>query len=251
MSFPAARGRGFAAVLSGRSLTLTALCKRFVACSAAFAVSLVLVLVPSGAYAQDAVPPLTLDEPIAPFVLDARGTWGRLKQLPAIAETLDVKSTDLPTRGLGLVVGAHVYPVRSRNFALGLGGELLLRARGSRTVAPAVEDGPEGAAVVTRMTALSPQLSLNFGRRTGWSYLSGGIGWASFTSELEDAPFEDPESRPRAINYGGGARWFAKKHLAFSLDLRFYSIGAQEATTARPAFPRMTMMVFSAGVSVR
>lgn len=212
---------------------------------------LLFVLFPASAHAQDPTPPLILDEPIGPYVLDARGTWARFKQLPTIAETLDVNSTELPTRGLGAVVGAHVYPVRSRKFALGLGGELLLRARASRTVPPAVEDGPEGPTVVTRLTALSPQVSLNFGRRAGWSYLSGGVGWASFTSELEDTPFEDPESRPRAINYGGGARWFARKHLAFSFDLRFYAVGPQETTTSRPAFPRMTVMVFSAGIGVR
>ena len=32
---------------------------------------------------------------------------------------------------------------------------------------------------------------------------------------------EDPIG---TINYGGGARWFAKKHMAFSLDVRFYEI---------------------------
>jgi len=218
---------------------------------AALGLSLLLMFT-GAARAQDAPPVFTLnEEPIAPFVFDARGTLARFKQLPATATALGVAATDLPTRGLGLVVGAHLYPVRRNNFALGIGGELLLRARGSNTITPAVEDGPDGPAVVTRMTALSPQLSLNFGKRNGWSYLSGGIGWASLTSELEETPFEDPESRPRAINYGGGARWFAKEHLAFSLDLRFYAVSPQEATTARPAVPRMTVMVFSAGISLR
>ena len=218
---------------------------------AALGLSLLLMFT-GAAHAQEAPPVFPLnEEPIAPFVFDARGTLARFKQLPATATALGVAATDLPTRGLGLVVGAHLYPVRRNNFALGIGGELLLRARGSNTIAPAVEDGPDGPAVVTRMTALSPQLSLNFGKRDGWSYLSGGIGWASLTSELEETPFEDPESRPRAINYGGGARWFAKEHLAFSLDLRFYAVSPQEATTARPAVPRMTVMVFSAGISLR
>jgi hypothetical protein len=216
------------------------------------ALGLLLMFLPVPAHGQDPppVPPL-LEQPIAPFVVDARGVLARFKQLPATASALGIEATDLPTRGLGLVVGAHLYPVRKRGFALGVGGELLLRARGSRTIAPAVEGGPDGPAVVTRMTALSPQVSLNFGKRDGWSYLSGGLGWASFTTELDDDPFEDPESRPRTINYGGGARWFAKKHLAFSLDLRFYAISPQEATGARPAFPRMTVMLFSAGVSTR
>jgi hypothetical protein len=204
------------------------------------------------ALAQEAAPVQGLPtEPIAPFVFDARGTFARFKELPTVAADLGVNPSDLPTRGLGLVVGAHLYPVRRQNFALGLGGELLLRARGSRTVAPTVEDGPDGPTVVTRMTALSPQVSLNFGKRDGWSYLSGGIGWASLTSELSASPLEEAESRPRAMNYGGGARWFIKEHLAFSLDLRFYAISAQEATLTRPAYPRVTVMIFSAGISAR
>jgi hypothetical protein len=197
------------------------------------------------------VPQPIFEEPIGPFVIDVRGGLARFKQDATAAAALAVEASDLPTRGLGVVLGGHVYPLRTRSFALGLGGEILLRARGSHAIAPATETGPDGSTVVTRMTALSPQVSLNFGKRTGWSYLSGGIGRASFTTELEDSPVGDPESRPMTINYGGGARWFAKKHLAFSLDLRFYAIRPQEATTARPAFPRKTVMMFSAGIGVR
>lgn len=203
------------------------------------------------AAAQDPAPGPILEEPIGPFVFDARGVLARFKADPGPAAALGLDPTALPSRGLGLTVGAHVYPLRRRNFALGLGGELLLRTRGSRTVPPATAGGADGPTVVTRMTALSPQLSMNFGRRAGWSYLSGGIGWASFTTELESDPLDEPASRPRTINYGGGARWFTSDHLAFSLDLRFYAIRPQEAEGTRPAFPRKTVMVFSAGISTR
>jgi hypothetical protein len=213
--------------------------------------SALLLLVAGSAHAQDPIPPAVLDEPIAPFVFDARGTLARFKQDPASASALGVLPTDLPTRGLGLAVGAHVYPVRKRHFALGLGGEILLRARASRTIPAAVEGGLEGPTIVTLMSAVSPQLSLNFGKRDGWSYLSGGIGWAKLTTELRDDPFEEPESRTRAINYGGGARWFIKKHVAFSFDFRFYAVSPQEATLIRPGASRMTVMVISAGISAR
>jgi hypothetical protein len=217
---------------------------------AALCVALFLVAaVP--AFAQEPAPPPLLEEPIAPFVFDVRATLARFTQDPLSAAAVGVQPVDLPTRGLGLAAGAHFYPVRTRNFALGLGGEILLRARASRTIPPAVENGPDGPTVVTRMTAVSPQVSLNFGKRDGWSYLSGGIGWANFTTELQDDPFENPESSPRAINYGGGARWFAKKHVAFTFDLRFYAISAQPATLLRPQFSSVTVMVFSAGVSLR
>lgn len=208
--------------------------------------------VPAPAAAQDPVPPLPiLEDPIGPFVVDARVTLARFKALPATANAVGVDAAHLPTRGLGLVVGGHFYPLRGRSWAAGIGGEVLLRASGSRTVPPETEEGPDGPTVVTRMTAVSPQVSLNFGRRVGYSYLSGGIGWASFTTELDDSPPGDADTRPKTINYGGGARWFTKKHLAFSLDLRFYAISPQEATSARPGVPRMTVMVFSAGVSAR
>ena len=57
--------------------------------------------------------------------------------------------------------------------------------------------------------------------------------------------------RTRAINYGGGARWFAKEHIAFTFDLRFYRIDAQEADHGRPAYGGRRLMVFSAGISVK
>jgi hypothetical protein len=98
---------------------------------------------------------------------------------------------------------------------------------------------------------LSPQISLNFGGRDGWSYVSGGIGLASFTTEREDAPVADADGRTRSLNYGGGARWFAKEHLAFCFDLRFYKINPQDATTGRPAYGGRRMMVFSAGISLK
>jgi hypothetical protein len=216
---------------------------------AALGVALVLVATP--VLAQDPVPPPLFEEPIGPFVVDARGTLARFKANTSTAAALGVDPAELPARGLGLLVGAHVYPLRRPRFALGIGGELLVRARAAHTIDPVTEDGPDGPTIVTRMTAVSPQVSLNFGKRTGWSYVSGGIGWGSLTTEIDETPFDDAETRPRTINYGGGARWFAQKHLAFSLDLRFYAIAPQAATAARPAFPRTTVMVFSAGVSTR
>ena len=210
------------------------------------------LLIPTTAAAQDPTPPLPpIDERIAPFVVDARITLPRFKSSAAVADSIGVTESDLPGRGLGLVVGAHVYAVRVRSFALGIGGEWMLRSSASNTIAPAIEDGPDGPTIVTRMTSISPQVSLNFGRRNGYSYLTGGYGFGSLTTELEDDPVADAETNPKIMNYGGGARWFLRKHLAFALDLRFYKIGAQEAAVERPAYPASTTMVFSAGISTR
>ncbi|MCA1560040.1 MAG: hypothetical protein LC804_07155 [Acidobacteria bacterium] len=171
-------------------------------------------------------------------------------QLSDLAASLDVTPVNLPTRGLGIVVGAHWYPARLGRMTLGIGGELMT-SRGSRTQEPATEGGADGPTVNTRLSAVSPQVSFNFGGPEGWSYISGGIGWANFTTAREDLPVADPSSRPKTINYGGGARWFSKKHVALSVDMRFYAINPQDATTARPAFPRMRLLVFSVGAGFK
>jgi outer membrane protein with beta-barrel domain len=191
-----------------------------------------------------------VNEPIRPVVADVRGVWARFKEDPAIASVIGVSAVNLPTRGLGVGLGVHWYPLRRATVALGLGGEMLI-ARDRRTLETGSDDDAPGPTVTTRMTAISPQLSLNFGRADGWSYISGGIGWAGFTAERDDQPLGDPDGRARATNYGGGARWFTKEHLAVSVDLRFYTIAEQPAATNRPAFPRMRLMVISAGVGFR
>jgi hypothetical protein len=206
--------------------------------------SLLLIFAPN-AFAQ---PP----EPIGPFVVDARGVFVRFKDDPVLASTLGVASADMPGSGLGLNAGVHFYPVRGR-VAVGVGAEVLL-AGGSQTNEPDDEDTPgavAGPTVSTRLRTFSPQVSLNFGSGRGWSYLTGGLGWASYKTERDDDPVAPGESTPRVFNYGGGARWFAKPHLAFAVDLRFYNIGAQEAVTGRPAYPSMTLMVVSAGASFK
>lgn len=194
-----------------------------------------------------------VDEPLSGLVVDVRGAWARFKEDAVVASQIGVTPANLPTRGLGIAAGLHWYPVRVRGVTLGLGGEFLT-ARGTRTLEP--EDGTDplqepAPTVSTRMTSASPQLSLNFGRKNGWSYISGGIGLATFTSGRADQPLGDPDGRARATHYGGGARWFTKRHLAVSVDLRFYTINEQPAAVARPAFPRMRFMVISAGVAFR
>lgn len=188
-------------------------------------------------------------EPVGPFAADVRVALPRFKDDSAIATGIGVSTDNLPGRGLGLAGGINVYPVR-RKVTLGVGAEVLI-SRASKTLEPEQEDGAPGPTVNTRFSVLSPQVSLNFGSNRGWSYISGGLGWGRFTTEREDDPVGDPTGRPRVFNYGGGARWFAKDHLAFTLDLRFYTVDAQEATIDRPPYPKMRLMVFSAGVGFK
>ena len=89
-----------------------------------------------------------------------------------------------------------------------------------------VQDGVEIARAVTSwFTAFTPQLSFNFGNGDGWSYISGGIGrgvWSTVPDAQQPLPAD--EERLTTINYGAGARWFAKPHVAFTFDVRFHEI---------------------------
>ncbi len=205
----------------------------------------------SRAGAQTAAPMNDPDRlPIPRVAADVRGVLPRFKQNPVIAGGIGVTAENLPTHGLGLIVGAHWYPLRMGAITLGVGGEWLV-ARASRTLDPATAGGEPGPTVDARLSSISPQVSFNFGKQNGWSYVSGGIGRSSYTTERAEAPLPDQESGSKTINYGGGARWFAKPHVAVSVDLRFYAINPQEASALRPAVPRMTLVMISAGVSFK
>jgi hypothetical protein len=187
--------------------------------------------------------------PIPRFVLDARGSLARFKQDSAVSQALHVEATDLPTRGLGITLGGQVYVLHTRRITIGLGGEMIA-ARDSRSVD--VEEGaPPGPAVITKMAAFAPQISFNFGRDEGWSYISGGLGRARLTTKRDDAPIAGTPAGTRMLNYGGGARWFNTPHLAFTFDLRFYAISPREATTTVPGYPRAKFMVLSGGVAFK
>jgi hypothetical protein len=216
---------------------------------------LLLSIATSAAAAQSSDPDR---QPIGRFAADARGVFVSYPKDPGLAAFLEVTEDNLATRGLGAVVGVHAYPVRLGQYvALGLGGELLF-SRGGKTLAPPDDKtATKFPTVNARLSAVSPQFSLNFGGRDGWSYLSGGIGWTKFTSELKTetptttSPVEQDTPRTSTINYGGGARWFMKRHLAFTLDLRFYAIRPQTATATRPSLKRSRLITLGAGVSFR
>jgi hypothetical protein len=162
----------------------------------------------------------------------------------------------MPGRGPTLILAAQLIFPRRNVVSLGVGGELLLM-RARNTIEP--EDDtvpgpgpavPVGPTLTNRWSHMSPQVSLNFGSGDGFSYLTGGLGFSKLTMERDDDP-QQPGGRVRTLNYGGGAKWFAKKHLGLTLDLRFYSISAQEAATGRVATSAVRVVVFSGGISLR
>jgi hypothetical protein len=205
---------------------------------------LMTVLLPA---ADAAAQPTT--GPIPHVVVDARGSLARFKQDAGVATALQVDSENLPTMGLGVTLGGHLYVLRSRKITIGVGAEMIM-ARDSRGLD---EDEGETAkpTVTTTMTGFAPQISFNFGRDEGWSYISGGLGSARINSARDDQPITGSISRTRMLNYGGGARWFNTPHLAFTFDLRFYAISPRDATATVPAYPRAKFMVISGGIAFK
>jgi hypothetical protein len=201
---------------------------------------LLLLLPAANAFAQRR-------EPIPRFVFDTHVVFPNLKQNVVTATTLDTTPDNLPARGMGFRWGAQVYPIRKGGFALGAGAELLL-SRASHQETNALGK-PVGLKIDRRLQSFSGQLSLNFGKREGWSYLSVGMGPLAFDTFVSG---NEPDGlREMTPNYGGGARWFNYDHLAFSLDLRFYATRPANATTIVGARERQTVVVMSAGVSIK
>lgn len=186
-------------------------------------------------------------EPISRYVVDLRGATVSLPTTEGWTPTV-AGGVDVPGRGVGIDVGAHVYPLRVGPVTLGVGGSWML-VRGN--YAPDGETSPVGArAVTTTFSGLVPQLSFNFGHRLGWSYISGGAGRSRIRSVAEGtvAPEEDSS---KTVNYGGGARWFLRDRIAFSVDLRFHQLSPRPATLTRPGGRRIRQLALSVGISVR
>jgi hypothetical protein len=165
-----------------------------------------------------------------------------------LAASRGMKLAELPGRGLGVQAGVHLYPFRWRVVTFGVGGEFAT-SRARKTPAKGVEDL---RASEQRYRSIAPQASFNFGHGNGWSYLSGGLGtstWAVVPDGQENYP-PDAE-RLKTINYGGGARWFIKSHVAFSFDVRLYAINPGTPQGSRPGSPRTTLLVIGGGVSLK
>lgn len=224
----------------------------------ALRVAFLLAMTAAGAAAQD-------EEPIGRYVIDLRGSIVGLSRSGELAETRGLRADQLPPRGIAVDLGGHVYFFRWKAVTFGVGASVLSTSAHRPPTAPAetapgpaemppdpAETAPASAAsfVTARFTAVSPQISFNFGHRYGWSYLGGGLG----TSRLNVYPRQattPPQRRARTLNYGGGARWFLTPNVALSLDLRFFAISPLEQLGEQPGSPRMTLTAANVGVSIR
>jgi hypothetical protein len=165
------------------------------------------------------------------------------------ASDLQVSSDQLPGRVFGGAVGVHLYPLRKGSFAFGIGGEGVLA--GGHAQRAETTTTPAGPIVQQQLRGFSVQISLNFGHRDGWSYLSAGTGPMTFASYLGDTRPADDPPRSSTLNLGGGARWFFKSHLAFTFDIRFYQTRPENTFGAYGARGRNQLMVMSGGISIR
>jgi hypothetical protein len=202
--------------------------------------AVLMALATSHAFAQT-------QDPVGPFVIDARGLMAGLPTQEGWVPTLPV-DTVVPSRGFGLEGGAHLYSVRLGPARLGVGAALTF-ARGTATAT--VEGTPD---VVTTSTTFAPQLSFNFGHRLGWSYLSAGYGAAKIVSEsssIATVPGITNDSGWRgALNVGGGARWFISEHVGVGFEARWHLLSSLEATTTHAGAGRATLFHLAVGLSI-
>jgi hypothetical protein len=186
---------------------------------------------------------------IGPYVVDVRLAFPRFPIDPVLAESRGLTTGDLPGAGLGLDFNGHVYLFKWKAVTVGLGGQLLIaRAR--------VESKPTaivaGGGVSERLTSITPQLSLNFGSGDGWSYISGGVGPSIWSLVPDGAPEQAADNeRLNTFNYGGGARWFIRRHMAIHFDIRVHVIAPGAPTDMLPGSPRTQLFIVGAGVSLK
>jgi hypothetical protein len=201
---------------------------------------LVVIAMAAPAFAQEPPPKIPL------FVVDLHGTVPRFPDDRQLAVSRNMQLSQLPGAGFGVQAGVEVYVLRWRAITFGVGGEYASsRAR---------QTPPAGGlpSATEEFESIAPNLSFNFGTAHGWSYISGGIGQSTWSLVPDgQTPFPSDSDKLRTINYGGGARWFAKSHLAFSFDVRFYQIDPGTPYFGFPGSPRTTLMIIGAGVSVK
>jgi len=205
----------------------------------------VCLLVAGRAAAQDPIPD------IGPFSIDLHGT---VPHFPSdndqLQKSRDLAQGELPGTGLGVHISANFYVYKWKAITFGLGGDAAF-ARSHRS-GELISDGTMGRAVTERFTHVAPDISFNFGNGNGWSYLSGGIGRSTWYIVPDGAEPLAADHHPlETINYGGGAKWFLNRHLAFSVDARFYAVYPGVPDGARPASPRTTLIFAGAGISIK
>ena len=189
--------------------------------------------------------------PRLPFiVVDLHGAFVNFPVEEELSLSRGLQLGQLPGAAIGGDLSLNIYPLRWRAVTFGLGGRVM--AARARQVPATDPQTPVLAPVTERFVTGAPEISFNFGSGNGWSYISGGVGrsvWQVVQDGLD--PQDADQERLYTSNYGGGARWFIKKHLAFSFDVRIYGIKAGTFGVGDNHGPRTNLLVIGAGVSVK
>ena len=198
-------------------------------------------------------------EPLPRFAIDLYGVWAGLPTsagwVPPVAA-----DTPLPAKGFGVSAGGYMYLVRFGLATLGAGASVLMAQGQGQPKAPISATGTTTtraatAIVTTRTTSVSPQLSLNFGHRLGWSYLSAGYGVTkvdSTSTAVGTTPaMTAPDGWNPALNFGGGARWFMKDHLGAGFDVRWNKLSSRATTATVPGAKRTQLFSIAIGITLQ
>ena len=185
--------------------------------------------------------------PLPVFALDVRAGFASLGQDTTTAASVGVTPSDMPGRARTFVIGANLYVLRHGGFKLGLGAEAIRGVSSNRRLDATGND--TGPVIRRRLEGFSGQLSVNFGKGKGWSYITVGGGPMKFETYLDEA--KPTRAGETTLNYGGGAKWSFKSHLAFNLDLRMYLTRPAVATFDAPARARKRITLLSAGISIK
>jgi hypothetical protein len=200
-----------------------------------------VLLLASAARAQDPPPRIPL------IALDLHGTLPFFPKNEELARSRNlVFPYELPGTGLGAHGALTLYPLKWKavTFGVGIDAAVGRASRSAETYRPTTET----------FAHIAPEISFNFGNGNGWSYISGGLGPSVWSIAADgEPPLAANTERLKTINYGGGARWFIKPHLAFSLDVRFYAINPStpDPVAGLPAGPRTRLLVMGAGISLK
>lgn len=201
-------------------------------------------------------------EPLPRFAIDLHA--GKVG-LPTAEGWVPVVSADtkLPGRSWGISGGANVYLLKLGVMTLGVGVQLAAgrgKSEPAAVVTPPAATGSPSAAptipvVITQITSLLPHLTMNFGHKLGWSYLSAGYGRTKVSSSKSAVGATPgvivPEAWNPALNFGGGAKWFMKPHLGASFDVRFTKLSSRGATAVLPSAKRTQMVTMAVGISIQ
>jgi hypothetical protein len=197
------------------------------------------------------------------FAVDAHAATVGLPQAEGWVPVVPAE-TPLPGRNWGFGGGVTVYPFKLGFVTFGVGASLLKGSGVSEPLmtvpaSPATPNTPPATptttVVRTGVTHMLPHVSINFGRKLGWSYLSAGMGRSKVTSSADAfgtiPEIVVPEAWSQSLFFGGGAKWFMKPHLGAGFDVKFITLSSRSPTDTVPSARRTKLWNISAGISIQ